>query len=98
MAMLLMYGFRISMERKGYPYDNAAAESFIKTLENKKVCLRGCRTLEDVKIRLSFFIREVYNRNRLDAFLGYRLPVEFEGLFYKAQNLYPTVMTGTGYP
>ncbi len=90
MAMLFMYGFRISMARKGYPYDNAAAESFIKTLENKKVCLWGYRTLEDVQIRLSFFIREVYNRKQLHAFLGYRLPVEFERLFYKAQNLYPT--------
>ena len=34
--MLLKHGFRISMARKGNPYDNATAESFIKTLKTKR--------------------------------------------------------------
>jgi len=92
--VLLKYGFRISMSRKGNPYDNAAAESFIKTLKNEEVYLWEYRTLEDVKIRLPFFIREVYNRKRLHSSLGYRPPVEFEELFL-TQNPCPTALTGT---
>jgi len=92
--VLLRHGFRISMSRKGNPYDNAAAESFIKTLKNEEVYLWEYRTLEDVKIRLPFFIREVYNRKRLHSSLGYRPPVEFEELFL-TQNPCPTALTGT---
>jgi len=93
-AMLLMHGFRISMARKGNPYDNATAESFIKTLKNEEVYLWEYRTLEDVQIRLPFFIQEVYNRKRLHSSLGYRPPVEFEEMF-STQNPCPTALTGT---
>jgi transposase InsO family protein len=92
--VLLMHGFKISMARKGNPYDNAAAESFIKTLKNEEVYLWEYRTLEDVQIRLPFFIQEVYNRKRLHSSLGYRPPVEFEELFLN-QNPCPTALTGT---
>jgi putative transposase len=93
--MLLKHGFRISMSRKGNPYDNATAESFIKTLKNEEVYLWEYRTLEDVQIRLPFFIQEVYNRKRLHSSLGYRPPVEFEELFLINQNPCPTALTGT---
>ena len=59
--MLLKHDFRISMARKGNPYDNAAAESFIKTLKTEEVYLWEYRTLEDVQNRLPYFIEEVYN-------------------------------------
>ena len=58
---LLKHGFRISMSRKGNPYDNAAAESFFKTLKSEEVYLWEYRSLEDVQIRLPFFIQQVYN-------------------------------------
>ena len=92
--VLLQHGFRISMSRKGNPYDNAAAESFIKTLKNEEVYLWEYRTLEDVQIRLPFFIQEVYNRRRLHSSLGYKPPVEFEEVF-STQNPCPTALTGT---
>jgi putative transposase len=92
--VLLKHGFRISMSRKGNPYDNAAAESFIKTLKNEEVYLWEYQTLEDVQIRLPFFIQEVYNRKRLHSSLGYRPPVEFEEMF-STQNPCPTALTGT---
>ena len=92
---LLKNGFRISMSRKGNPYDNATAESFIKTLKTEEVYLWEYRTLADVQIRLPFFIEEVYNRKRLHSSLGYRPPIEFEELFMKTQNLCPTALTGT---
>ena len=93
--MLLKHGFRISMSRKGNPYDNATAESFIKTLKTEEVYLWEYPTLTDVQNRLPYFIEEVYNRKRLHSSLGYRPPVEFEELFMKTQNLCPTALTGT---
>jgi putative transposase len=93
--VLLQNSFRISMARKGNPYDNATAESFIKTLKNEEIYLWEYRTLEDVQIRLPFFIQEVYNRKRLHSSLGYRPPVEFEEMFLNNQNPCPTVLTGT---
>jgi len=92
-AALLQYGFLISMSRKGNPYDNAATESFFKTLKVEEVYLWEYRTLEDVQIRLPFFIQEVYNRKRLHSSLGYRPPVEFEDLFIKNQISSPTALT-----
>ncbi len=90
--VLLQHGFRISMSRKGNPYDNAAAESFIKTLKTEEVYLWEYRTLHDVQIRLPFFIQEVYNRKRLHSSLGYRPPVEFEEMF-STQNPCTTALT-----
>ena len=92
--VLLKCGFRISMSRKGNPYDNAVAESFFKTLKVEEVYLWEYRTLEDVQIRLPFFIQQVYNRKRLHSSLGYRPPVEFEEMF-SIQNPCPTTLTGS---
>ncbi len=83
---LLVHDFRISMARKGNPYDNAAAESFIKTLKSEEVYLWDYRTVADVQSRLPYFIEAVYNRKRLHSSLGYRPPVEFEELFYKTKS------------
>lgn len=90
---LLQYGFLISMSRKGNPYDNATAESFFKTLKAEEVYLWEYRTLEDVQIRLPFFIQEVYNHKRLHSSLGYRPPVEFEELFFTNHKPWPTALT-----
>ena len=85
---LRRYKFQISMSRKGNPYDNAMAESFIKTLKYEEVDLWDYRTLADVQKRLPFFIQEVYNKKRLHSSLGYLPPDEFESnLFEKEQNL-----------
>jgi transposase InsO family protein len=45
---LEFYGFQVSMSRKGNPYDNVYAESFIKTLKSEEVQLWEYRTMEDV--------------------------------------------------
>lgn len=69
---------RISMARKGNPYDNATAESFMKTLKYEEVYLWDYQSVEDVKRRLPFFLEEVYNQKRLHSALGYVPPQEFE--------------------
>lgn len=70
--------FQISMSRKGNPYDNAYAESFMKTLKHEEVSLWNYETYADVIERIPYFIEEVYNKKRLHSALGYVPPEEFE--------------------
>jgi len=51
--------FQISMSRKENPYDNAYAESFIKTLKTEEVQPWEYRTMEDVQKRIPYFIENV---------------------------------------
>ena len=76
--MLESYGIRISMSRKGNPYDNAYIESFFKTLKCEEVHLNEYRTYNDALENIVQFIEVVYNRKRMHSALGYKSPVEFE--------------------
>lgn len=84
--LLQSHGFLISMARKGNPYDNAVAESFMKTLKTEEVYLWEYQTLADVERRLPYFIEQVYNQKRLHSSLGYRPPDEYEEMILKNQN------------
>jgi len=77
-TLLKANGFRISMSRKGNPYDNAFAESFMKTLKHEEVWLGDYETYADVIERIPYFLEEVYNKKRLHSALGYLPPEEFE--------------------
>jgi putative transposase len=77
-ALLQASGIRISMSRRGNPYDNAQAESFIKTVKAEEVYLWEYADLADARARIGHFLEEVYNRRRLHSMLGYRPPAEFE--------------------
>ena len=74
------HGFEISMASVGNPYENAAIESFFKTLKYEEVYLWEYRTPADVMERLPNFLEEVYNQKRLHSALGYRSPNDFEEL------------------
>jgi len=68
----------ISMSRPANPYDNAKAESFMKTLKTEEVNGKAYKTLEDARQQVGAFIETVYNTQRLHSALGYKPPVEFE--------------------
>jgi transposase InsO family protein len=80
------YGFTISMSRKGNPYDNAQAESFMKTLKVEEVYVSEYRTFAEALERIGEFIELVYNRERLHSALGYLSPVAFEEATKSAQR------------
>jgi len=76
--LLKEHEIRISMSRKGNPYDNARAESFIKTFKYEEVYLFEYRDMADAKDRIGHFLERVYNEKRLHSALGYLPPAEFE--------------------
>ena len=67
-----------SMSRPANPYDNAACESFMKTLKQEEIYCNQYRDLEDLSRHLGEFLVNYYNRLRLHSALGYRTPEEFE--------------------
>jgi putative transposase len=75
---LKKHKIRISMSRKGNPYDNAFAESFIKTLKVEEVYLNEYETFEDAYRNIWRFIEKVYNQKRLHSSIGYKSPDQFE--------------------
>lgn len=76
--MLKEHGIAISMSRSGNPYDNAKAESFMKTFKYEEVYLWEYENIIDAREHIEHFIEEVYNRKRLHSAIGYLPPVEFE--------------------
>jgi len=76
--LLKANGIDISMSRKGNPWDNAACESFMKTLKYEEVYRTEYRNLVDARGRIGEFLERVYNEKRLHSALGYCSPVQFE--------------------
>lgn len=77
-ARLVQAGIQPSMSRIGCPWDNAMAESFMKTLKTEEVDGRRYRDLRQAQASIGQFIETVYNRQRLHSALAYRSPSEFE--------------------
>jgi putative transposase len=68
----------ISMSRKGNPWDNAACESFMKTLKYEEVYRNEYRNLHEARASIAEFLEKIYNHKRLHSALGYLPPAEFE--------------------
>jgi transposase InsO family protein len=86
--LLMASGIAISMSHKASPWENAACESWMKTLKSEEVYRQEYRDLMEARSCLAQFIDKVYNQKRLHSALGYRPPVEFE------QSLTPSAAVG----
>jgi transposase InsO family protein len=74
-----------SMSRAGNPYDNAKAESFMKTLKTEEINGKTYVNLDQARRDIGCFIDTVYNQDRLHSALGYRPPLEFEAHLTQTQ-------------
>lgn len=85
-ARLTSRDIAISMSRVANPYDNAKAESFMKTLKTEEVNGKAYATLTEARRDIGQFIDTVYNTERLHSALGYKPPAEFEAELDQSAN------------
>ena len=81
------------MSRPGNPYDNAKAESFMKTLKAEEADGQAYRDLAHARSRLADFIDNIYNADRLHSALGYKSPTAFETDFRNKDKRIPETLT-----
>ena len=84
--LLRDHSITISMSRKGNPWDNAACESFMKTLKYEEVYRNEYRDLAEARASIREFLEKIYNQKRLHSALGYLPPAEFEANLATQKN------------
>ncbi len=85
--LLVQFGMKASMSRKGNCYDNAPMESFWGTLKQELVHHRRYATRDEAMREIREYIEVFYNRQRKQARLGYLSPAAYERRFYAGQLL-----------
>ena len=81
-VLLEAHGIHPSMSRVGNPYDNAQAESFIKTLKQEEVDGRNYRDLSHARETIGIFVDHFYHRQRLHSTLDYSTPEEYDRAYW----------------
>jgi transposase InsO family protein len=84
--LLKQHGIQISMSRRGNPWDNAACESFMKTLKYEEVYRSEYRNLAEARASIGEFLEKIYNQKRLHSSLGYLPPAKFEAHLAAQKN------------
>lgn len=89
--ILRQHGFAVSMSGKGNCYDNAAVETFFKTITLSNCCAIACvqrkaeliwrqswKTRRQAEMAIFQYINGFYNPRRRHSALGWKSPVAFE--------------------
>lgn len=82
-SLLVKYGMRCSMSRKGDCWDNAPVESFFGSLKQELVFHMRYPTRFYARQSIFDYIERFYNRSRLHSTLGYKSPADFEAIYFK---------------
>jgi transposase InsO family protein len=76
--ILRQHGFKVSMSGNGNCYDNAAVETFFKTIKAGLIWRRPGETRRQAKIAIFEYINGFYHPYRRHSALGWKSPVAFE--------------------
>lgn len=76
--ILREYGFKISMSGKGNCYDNAAVETFFKTIKAELLWQKSWPTRRDAQAAIFQYINGFYNPRRKHSALNWKSPLAFE--------------------
>lgn len=76
--LLRQHGFQASMSGTGNCYDNAAVETFFKTIKAELLWQRSWRTRRDAEMAIFEYINGFYNPRRRHSALGWKSPLAFE--------------------
>ena len=76
--ILRQHGFQVSMSGKGSCYDNAAVETFFKTIKAELIWRRSWSTRRAAELAIFDYINGLYNPRRRHSALGRKSPLAFE--------------------
>ncbi|UWQ55439.1 IS3 family transposase [Leisingera caerulea] len=76
--ILRQHGFEVSMSGKGNCYDNAAVETFFKTIKAELIWRRSWPTRRAAELAIFEYINGFYNPRRKHSALGWKSPLAFE--------------------
>ncbi len=76
--ILRQHGFQVSMSGKGNCYDNAAVETFFKTIKAELIWRQSWDTRRQAEMAIFQYTNGFYNPRRRHSALGWRSPVAFE--------------------
>ena len=76
--ILREHGFKTSMSGKGNCYDNAAVETFFKTIKAELIWRRSWETRRQAETAIFQYINGFYNPRRRHSALGGKSPLAFE--------------------
>ena len=78
--LLRLHDFKVSMSGKGNCYDNAAVETFFKTIKAELIWRHSWQTRRAVEVAIFEYINGFYNPRRKHSALGWKSPLAFEQL------------------